>query len=109
MTEAEARRIVYERSGGLCEADGQARATEWAHRVRRGVGPWCPSNGLHLCHEHHAWCHRNPKAGEALGWILPATADWSAVPAVHWLWGHVLLLPDGSFQQVSADYGTRTA
>lgn len=55
MNEGLARRIVYARSGGLCEPripDAGCRHTgaQWHHRKRRSQGGrWTPSNGLHIC------------------------------------------------------------
>lgn len=98
--ERRARLIVRERSGGMCEADGQHRATDWSHRVAEGQGgPWCPSNGLHLCRAHHRWAHHNPAAAGELGWILLSTDNPLEMPALIWLHGRpttVLLHPDGS-------------
>lgn len=97
--ERSARLIVHERSGGLCEVDGQARAADWAHRVAEGQGgPWCPSNGLHLCRDHHAWCHAHPAAARERGWLLRSTDDPLATPALLAVHGLVLLLPDGSIE-----------
>jgi hypothetical protein len=98
--ERRARLIVRERSGGLCEADRQHRATDYAHRVAEGQGgPWCPSNALHLCRAHHGWAHTNVTAARELGWILRSTDDPLAEPALIWLHGapaRALLHPDGS-------------
>jgi hypothetical protein len=53
--EREARRIVRERSGGVCECCGEARAIDWSHRKARSQGgEWCASNGLDLCRQCHA-------------------------------------------------------
>lgn len=104
--EKRARRLVYARSGHVCEGCGQARAAEWAHRVRRDVGPWCPANGLHLCNDLsarpgkrgcHEWSSRVERArGEALGWVLHTSRDYLTTPV--WLPAHglVLLGADGS-------------
>ncbi len=54
--EQQARRLVSERSGGVCEGCGQARATDWHHRLARSQGgKWAAENGLHLCRQ----CHRD--------------------------------------------------
>lgn len=71
MPEARARRIVAERSGGLCELCPAARATDWAHRRDRSHGGgWEPSNGLHLCHRCHMWTHERPLLAGIGGWRL---------------------------------------
>ncbi len=88
--ERRARRLVRARSNGVCEGCDRARAAHWAHRVRRDVGPWCPSNGLDLCAAcHTGWAHANPTAPVRL--------------ALH---GWVLLDPDGGFTSCDppADY-----
>lgn len=96
--ERQARRIVRARSGGVCEGCGQAPAAHWAHRVGEGQGgPWCPSNGMHLCAPCHAWCHAHPRLAKERGWMLYPTRDPRVEPAEHWLHGRVLLVPDGSF------------
>lgn len=113
--EKRARELVYARSGWVCEGCRQARAAEWAHRVTRRVGPWCPANGLHLCNDLtarpgkrgcHEWCHgKDRPEAEALGWILRTTHDYLTTPV--WLPAHgrVLLGTDGSIataQEVAA-------
>lgn len=108
--ERAARKAVKARSGGVCEGCGQAPAAEWAHRVRRDVGPWCPANGLHLCNDLtaragrrgcHEWSSRVERAqGEALGWVLRTTQDYLTTPVQHARHGLVLLLPDGSITPV---------
>lgn len=104
--EKRARELVYARSGWVCEGCRQARAAEWAHRVTRRVGPWCPANGLHLCNDLtarpdkrgcHEWCHgKDRPEAEALGWILRTHHDYLTYPV--WLPAHglVLLGTDGS-------------
>lgn len=70
-SESTARRILHERSGGLCELCTTARATDWAHRLDRSHGgQWRPANGLHLCHRCHAWHHAHPGLAGAGGWRL---------------------------------------
>jgi hypothetical protein len=102
--ERSARLIVRERSGGLCEAGallhlpGYVRGTDYAHRVRRDVGPWCPSNALLLCRAHHDWCHAHPDAARKLGWLLRTTDDPLTTPAYYAGDRLVLLLPDGDLE-----------
>lgn len=68
--ESRGRRIVRERSGGLCELDGFRPAESWSHRIARSRGgTWAPSNGLATCGDGvrlcHGWLEANPTwAGE---------------------------------------------
>lgn len=100
--EREARRVVTARSGGLCEGCGQAAATDWSHRIGRGVGgPWCPSNGLHLCRACHGVVGERPVfARDWLGWRLESTDDPGSCPALLARFGWVLLGVDGSVVRV---------
>lgn len=82
--ESRGRRIVRERSGGLCEID-RAPASEWSHRVDRSDGgTWAPSNGLDTCRRCHAWLHAEPEWAKEGGWRLPSTVDPEAEPAFLW-------------------------
>lgn len=101
------RRILRERSGGVCEVCGAARATEASHRRPRGMG------GTSLTHRHGpAWvidachdCHqgrieRHRVEALAHGWLLDAGQDAAATPA--WLTliygtGWWFLLDDGGY------------
>lgn len=69
-SETKARRIVAERSGGVCELDGFRPAESLSHRiaVARG-GTWAPSGLVHTCGDGvrgcHGWLEANPTyAGE---------------------------------------------
>lgn len=101
-----ARKLVRARSGDVCEGCGQARATNWSHRIAKGQGgPWCPSNGLHLCGSGTTGCHgfiedEPTVARDQRGWRLKPTDDPLTSPALHWLHGWVLLDPDGSLTSV---------
>ena len=81
-TEATATPIVHGRSMGRCEICWTREATDRAHRVARSQGgTWSPTNLLHLCPGHHAWCHAHPDAARTAGWILPGGTDPDTVPA----------------------------
>ncbi len=97
--ERRARAVVTERSGGVCEGCSAARATDWSHRVAEGQGgPYCPSNGMHLCRACHAWLHANPTAArDERGWRLLSTDEPAEVPVLHAVHGWVLLTDDGCF------------
>jgi hypothetical protein len=101
--ETSARRLVAARSQGVCEACGQRPASEWAHRVGKAQGgPWSADNGLHLCGPDgcHLWCHHNPEAARALGWMLLRSQDPLTVPVQHARYGLVLLTADGGWTPV---------
>lgn len=71
--ERRARRLVYRRSGGWCEACDRRAGAEWHHRINRSQGGlWCPSNGLHLCIPCHTYVTLHPRAARLQGWgLLP--------------------------------------
>jgi hypothetical protein len=93
-TEANGRRIVRERSGGLCELALPdlclGRAAGVHHRIKRGQGgTWAPSNLLDACGSGtmgcHGWVEAHPKDANAIGLWLHANDDSLLVPAmVRW-------------------------
>lgn len=103
MTEASARRAVYTRSGGVCEACLSRRATEWHHRKNRSQGgPWSPENGLHLCSACHAWITAHPEAAVAVGWAVRGHADPAQVPVYLGGRRQVLLTVEGTYAEIAA-------
>jgi len=85
--EAPARKVVRARSGGVCELDGRAPATEMHHRQNRSQGGvWAASNLLHLCSAHHLHITTHPQASREQGWAVPSHREPSQVPV--WLSGH---------------------
>lgn len=95
--ERRARRLVRQRSGGLCEVCARERATDWSHRVRRSQGgPWCPANGLHVCRKDHRRIDSGLSAMNTLGWHLTRNQDPLATPVFLARRGWVLLRPDGT-------------
>jgi hypothetical protein len=104
--ERRARKLVRARSGGVCEGCGQAPATNYSHRIGRGVGGrWCPSNALDLCGSGITGCHgyvgARPKAArDERGWRLRSTDDPLTFPVLHAVHGLVLLDADGGFRPV---------
>lgn len=99
MTAAErrARRIVAERSNGVCELCDQARAGEWHHRLPRGRGGrWEPSNGLHLCTGCHRWVTEHPAESYDEGWLLRRGESPEHMPVRTWR-GYLLLDDAGDY------------
>lgn len=106
MNEARARGIVAERSGGVCEVCGSARATNMHHRLNRSQGgTWAPSNLLHLCGSGTTGCHGfitcNPAAAGHSGAALQSHQDPATTPVqlITWLGGvrPYLLGDDGTY------------
>lgn len=94
--EKEARKLVSDRSGGICEICSANRATDWHHRKNRSQGgKWRASNGLDLCRP----CHRMVTATEAnfyvLGWLVKSWQDEAEVPVSTAAFGPVLLDDEG--------------
>lgn len=84
-TLAASKRIVHERSGGMCEAGPFApdvctgTADHVHHIIPRSSGrDDSPSNLLHLCAAHHAWVHAHPAESRRAG--LLGTAIYHRVP-----------------------------
>lgn len=74
--ERDGKDIVHVRSGGLCEACGEAEAIHWHHRINEGQGgSWSASNGLHVCLDCHNWIGDFPLSAGLLGWHLEPWRD----------------------------------
>jgi hypothetical protein len=71
--ERHTRKILRERSGGICEVCGHAPAESVHHRKKAGR-EWTPSNTLHTCGDGVRGCHghieANPNAAKEQGWWL---------------------------------------
>ena len=79
--EKEARRLVAERSGGICEICSQARATDWHHRRNRSQGgTWVAANGLHLCRPCHRMVTETRTDFYDLGWLVRSWEDEQSIP-----------------------------
>lgn len=109
MNEKQAREIVYERSGGVCEICASARAVNFHHRQARGrgkVGAWTPSNGLHLCGSGSTGCHghvtTHPAVSREQGWSVPSWRNPADVPVWIARRGWVLLTDTGSIEDLEA-------
>lgn len=98
IEERRARRLVRERSNGVCEKCDRACATEFQHRVRRSQGgQWTASCGLHLCHKCHTWITRHPDQARIQGgWHLRRGDDPLLSPVLLALRGWVLLNDRGA-------------
>lgn len=103
--EKEARRLVRERSGGVCEICGSQRATNFQHRKARShSGIWSASNGLDVCGMGnafgcHGYIHQNPGLACEAGWTVKSWDDETLIP-VQTVHGVVLLDDEGGFTLV---------
>lgn len=80
--ERRARRLLAERSGGVCECCDMRRATDASHRKRRTQGgPWCPANLLHACRSCHLLIDDPTQpTPRYCGWHLDRNQDPLTVP-----------------------------
>lgn len=104
--EKEARRLVRERSGGVCEICGEQKATNFQHRKARShSGPWTASNGLDVCGMGntfgcHGYLHQNPDIACENGWSVKSWDNETAIP-VRTANGLVLLNNEGGWTEVT--------
>jgi hypothetical protein len=103
MNERQTRRIVRERSEGLCERCGVAYATNVHHRKNRSQGGrWDPANCLHLCGSGTTGCHgyitSTPVQARAGGWTVRSGWDPQSVPVRLAGMGWRLLGPNGEIE-----------
>jgi hypothetical protein len=109
VDEATCRRIVYERSGGVCEIGLKGiclgRGTNISHRKARGQGgPWSPANCMHACGSGttgcHGWVEANWTEAERRGLRVSAYDDFIGKPVVMrtavWLPAWWILNEDGT-------------
>lgn len=81
--EREGRRLVAERSEGLCEICACAAAREWHHRQNRSQGGmWAAGNGMHLCRWDHAFITEHPAVAYRNGWSVRSGQDPTVVPVL---------------------------
>lgn len=92
---AEARPVVEQRSGGMCERCGAARATDKHHRQLRRHGDHKPANLVDLCRACHNWVHANVAAARLAGWILGSWQNARRVKVTHAVFGRVFLDDEG--------------
>lgn len=103
--ERQARRLVRERSGGICEVCSAARATNFQHRKGRSQGGrWTASNGLDVCGSGttgcHGYIHAHPDEACVKGWTVKSWDDERAVPVDLPAFGPVLLNDEGGWTAV---------
>lgn len=105
MNEKDCRDIVAQRSDGVCEICGSARAATMHHRLTRRFGKWRPSNIVHLCGDGTTGCHGRVTNTRTEyydhGWLI-RTWDFRSpdeIPFLHWQWGFVLLDERGDYHQ----------
>ncbi|WP_051393065.1 hypothetical protein [Glycomyces arizonensis] len=101
MSEKRARQLVRERSGGVCEVCGAARATNYQHRKNRSQGgPWSAANGLDVCGSGttgcHGYIHAHPDEACLKGWSVRSWDDEHAIP-VQTHMGPLLLDDEGGW------------
>jgi hypothetical protein len=93
VPEREGRRIVRERSGGLCEIRLPGLCLQRVggvhHRLpRSGGGPWCACNLLGACGSGttgcHGWVEGHPALAYALGLKVRRGDDPCPTPALTW-------------------------
>lgn len=88
--ESAGRKLVRNRSLGLCECCGTARAVHKHHRVNRSQGgSWAASNLLDACSACHDWIGAEPVAARTLGWhLLPGqdpAREWCRIYGQGWV------------------------
>ncbi|MEV6879142.1 hypothetical protein [Amycolatopsis sp. NPDC051128] len=105
---------MRERSSGLCEICGLARADTMHHRLTRKYGPWDPTNIVHLCGDGTRGCHgritntRNEYYDR--GWLI-RTWDQrtpAEIPFLHHAWGSVYLDALGDYHHREPEGTTMT-
>ena len=89
--------LVYQRSGGLCEAlitskcNGQGEHKH--HRKLRSRGGVDSTSCLvDICHHCHDWIHAHPKDATERGWMVNSWADPRDIPVYRY--GRWVLLDD---------------
>jgi 5-methylcytosine-specific restriction protein A len=105
------RRIVEERSGGLCEGCWFHPAEQIHHRRPRGMGGSkapdtnTASNGLALCFPCHAWTESKRESAEQFGWLVPQGKSPAEVPVLRHGCDWVLLDDHGNATPCKEQHG----
>ena len=93
---AKAKKVIRERSGGMCEGCAKVRASHIHHRLYKSrLGRGNVANGLHLCIKCHGLAHT--LFGEQQGWSIRSRFDPLKVPVSHAVHGLVMFDDDGGF------------
>lgn len=105
--EKAARKIVKERSQGICERCGSAEAIQMHHRRKEGR-EWRASNLMHICGLGNvSGCHgeieQYPTASKEQGWWLIPIQDPERSPVWFAGRGRVFLSDDGSIHDEEED------
>lgn len=102
--ESSARRIVAQRSNGVCEVCAAAPASDYQHRKNRSQGGgWSPSNALKCCHRCHMRMHADPDTAVRNGWTVSSYATPADTPVWIRPWcgqNWYLLADDGTYEPV---------
>ena len=100
---AKAKKVIRERSGGMCEGCAKVRASHFHHRrYKSRLGRGNVANGLHLCVGCHGLAHT--LFGEQQGWSIRSGFDPLKVPVSHAVHGLVTFDDDGGFETTNG-YG----
>jgi|SRR2546423_7448147 len=105
MNEKLCRRLVAERSSGICEVCGERNGESMHHRKNRSQGGgWHPANILHTCGDGtrlcHGWITEHPALAHSSGHAVKSWECPAEVPVVlHF--GLVLLDDAGGLVPVS--------
>jgi len=96
VNETTCRKIVMQRSQGICERCQSARGCEMHHRLNRSQGGrWEPANIGYLCSSCHAWVTENRDgAATAEGWHVLPGQDPQTIPVAHYLFAGTMLRLD---------------
>jgi len=100
---AKAKKVIRERSGGVCEGCAKVRASHIHHRLYKSrLGRGNVANGLHLCVGCHGLAHT--LFGEQQGWSIRSGFDPLKVAVSHAVHGLVMFDDDGGFETTNG-YG----
>ena len=100
---AKAKKVIRERSGGMCEGCAKVRASHFHHRLYKSrLGRGNVANGLHLCVGCHGLAHT--LFGEQQGWSIRSGFDPLKVAVSHAVHGLVMFDDDGGFETTNG-YG----
>jgi hypothetical protein len=104
-------KLVLKRDNWMCVCCGDPlyghRGSEWCigHRKLRAQGvDNSPANLFSSCMACERETHRGPERARQAGWMLKSTEVPSEVPMEHSQHGYVLLLDDGSWRSVQAEF-----